>query len=149
MEAAAALVERSAFQAEAARWHMLAIFCGLTFTNAYLWISFSPIAALAEGYYGVSTTSVNALSVVFMLVYAPGSLAAVYIVTRSGLGPSIHLAALLNAAGGWVRYASVFVSRGGGWPLASYAVLLVGQVLVASGSTVSFFVPRSHCAGDC
>ena len=52
-----------------ARWHMLMIFCLLTFTNAFLWIGFAPIVELTEKYYNISSTWVNLLSAIFMIMY--------------------------------------------------------------------------------
>ena len=130
-----------AVRTDPARWHMLLIFCTLTFTNAFLWIAFSPVAALTQSYYGVSLTLVNLLSVIFMLMYLPGSMAAMYTVTKFGLRSGVSIGALLNAGGGWVRYASVFVpARMGGWP-ASYAVLFLGQTLAALGQPMLTNIP--------
>ena len=54
------------------RYHTLAIFCALTLVNAFIWITFAPIAQLSQSYYGVSITGINMLSAVFMVLYGPG-----------------------------------------------------------------------------
>ena len=130
-----------------ARWHMIFIFCLLTFTNAFLWISFAPVAALAGRYYGVDVTYVNLLSVIFMLLYAPGSYLAMYLVTKYGLRTTILTGAVLNAAGAWIRYASVFAVRNAALPAwAGYAVLLLGQSLPAIAQPLFTNVPAKLAA---
>ena len=52
-----------------ARFLTLAIFCSLTFCNAFLWITFAPIASLSSAFYGVGIFEINMLSAVFMLMY--------------------------------------------------------------------------------
>ncbi len=130
-----------------ARWHMIFIFCLLTFTNAFLWISFAPIAALAGRYYAVDVTYVNLLSVIFMLLYAPGSYLAMYLVTKYGLRTTILTGSALNAAGAWVRYASVFAVRDATLPAwAGYAVLLLGQSMPAIAQPLFTNVPAKLAA---
>lgn len=57
-----------AFKAYGARWLMLALFCSVTFTNAYLWICFAPISTMAGEFLGVGSTAVNMLSLSFMIL---------------------------------------------------------------------------------
>ena len=45
------------------RWLMLILFSGLTFTNSFLWISFSSIEVYTAEYFEVSRTEINMLSV--------------------------------------------------------------------------------------
>jgi hypothetical protein len=45
-------------------------------SKSMLWVTFAPIASLAEIYYGVSDTGVNAFSVSYLAAYIPGSVAA-------------------------------------------------------------------------
>ena len=126
------------------RWGMLAIFCSLTFINAVLWICFSPIAVYTQRFYGVSLTAVNMLSVIFMLLYAPGSYLAVHLVgsTPGGLRTCIVVGAVLNAVGAWLRYASAWLApatgAAAGW---GYALLLVGQALPALAQPLFTNVP--------
>ena len=130
------------------RWHMLGIFCVLTFTNAFLWISFSPIVALTERYYGVSATYVNLLSALFMVLYLPGSYLAMYLITKYGLRTSITVGAVLMAIGGWIRYASVYVAKASATPsFFAYVLLLLGQSFPALAQPLFTNVP-AKLAGD-
>ncbi len=46
------------------RWIMLLLFSTLSFTNAMLWITYSPIALMVMKYYNVNAVVVNSLSLV-------------------------------------------------------------------------------------
>lgn len=130
-----------------ARWHMIAIFCLQTFTNAFLWISFAPIVELTQRFYAVDVTFVNMLSVIFMILYAPGSYMAMYTITKYGLRTTILVGASLNAVGAWVRYSSVFVARDEGLPsFFGYAVLLLGQTMPALAQPLFTNVPAKLAA---
>ena len=109
-----------------ARWHMMAIFCAVTLTNAFIWIVFSPIEPYTSVYYGVSETWVNMLSGSFMILYLPGSAIGLWMLNKYGLRLCIVAGAVLNLISGWLRYTSVFIPGPGG-----YAMLLFGQCLAA------------------
>ena len=137
------------YRSYGARWHTLAIFVTQTFSNAFLWISFAPVAELTQRYYGVSVTAVNMLSVIFMILYAPGSYLAMHLITTSGLRRTMVVGALLNAAGSLVRLGSVWAvssssSAGGGG--AGYAVVLVGQALPGLAQPLFTNVPAKLAA---
>jgi len=144
-------VVSSTYKVYRARWHMLAIFCTLTFTNAFLWISFAPIVTLTERFYGVSATYVNLLSALFMVLYLPGSYLAMYLITKYGLRTSITVGAILNAVGSWVRYSSVLVAANsdssGQPPFFAYVLLLFGQSFPALAQPLFTNVP-AKLAGD-
>ena len=141
----------STYKVYRARWHMLAIFCTLTFTNAFLWISFAPIVTLTERFYGVSATYVNLLSALFMVLYLPGSYLAMYLITKYGLRTSITVGAILNAVGSWLRYSSVLVAAQSGSsgqpPFFAYVLLLFGQSFPALAQPLFTNVP-AKLAGD-
>jgi len=64
------------------RWLMLALFCAATMTNAIIWITFAPISAQASVFFDASTFAVNGLSMVFMVMYLPGTLLSSYLLER-------------------------------------------------------------------
>lgn len=69
------------------RWVVLAVFCACTFTNASLWICFAPIQPQASDFFDVNASAVNMLSMVFMLLYFPGSVISSYCMcVRAGGG---------------------------------------------------------------
>ena len=82
------------------------------------------------------------LSVVFMILYAPGSYMAMYTITKYGLRTTILVGASLNAIGAWIRYSSVFAASDPELPsFAGYAVLLLGQTLPALAQPLFTNVP--------
>ena len=110
-----------------ARWHILAIFTVLSTLNGTFWLTFAPIEPIASTYFGVSTTWVNALSAIFMLLYAPGSILSTYATHTTSLRGTMLMAAALMAASGWLRAASAYAGAGAG----AFALLFVGQSLAA------------------
>mmetsp|Transcript_20472 Transcript_20472/g.44528 ORF Transcript_20472/g.44528 Transcript_20472/m.44528 type:complete len:473 (-) Transcript_20472:36-1454(-) len=111
------------------RWAMLTLFCLGTAANAILWITFSPINSLAGDYYGVSSTDINVLSIVFLAAYVPVSILANYINNKLGLRVVIIIGCVLNILSGllhWVSCDSNSESRNHG-----YAICLTGQILGA------------------
>ena len=82
---------------------MLAIFTVLSTLNGTFWLTFAPIEPIASTYFGVSTTWVNALSAIFMLLYAPGSILSTYATHTTSLRGTMLMAAALMAASGWLR----------------------------------------------
>ena len=150
------LLSGETYRVYRARWHMLGIFCLLTFTNAFLWIGFAPIAALAQRYYHVGSahdfTYVNLLSVIFMFLYPPGSYLAMFLITKHGLRYSISLGAALMAVGGWIRYASTWAAatsaaKGAEPSVWGYVLVLAGQSLPALAQPLFTNVP-AKLAGD-
>lgn len=119
-----------------ARWLMLLAYAFGTIANAVLWITFAPVSTLAGQYYGVSTNSINMLSLVFMIGYLPGSLLAGYVFNRWGLQAGMRVGVCFNAAGAALRYLSSDTdtqARTGG-----FIIVLLGQCLGALGQPFSY-----------
>ena len=75
------LIERgTAMKVYPWRWVILAVFCACNFTNAALWICYAPISSQSAEFFDVSNSAVNMLSLVFMILYFPGSLLCSYCV---------------------------------------------------------------------
>jgi FLVCR family MFS transporter 7 len=65
------------------RWYILIVFALLEMANALLWVTFAPISDLTQHYFNIhssygSTTSVNMLANIFLILYAPGSLLGIF-----------------------------------------------------------------------
>jgi len=97
-----------------------------------------------EDRYGVSALAVNMLSLVFMIMYLPGSFLGLYTMERYGMRNSLIVGAVLNALCGWIRYfCDAFVPGDHG----AYAVTMVGQVMGAMAQPIFTNLP-SRIAGD-
>ena len=138
--------QESGYRSYPARWHTLAIFVAQSFINAFLWISFAPVVALTQRYYGVSVTAVNLLSVIFMVLYAPGSYIAMHMITTSGLRRTMVVGVVLNAVGSVVRLGSVWGVASGASGV-GYTMVLVGQALPALAQPMFTNLP-AKLAGD-
>jgi MFS family permease len=99
------------------RFLVLFIFCLSQIANAMPWIAFAPINSLAQQYYGVDANAINMLSVVYMILYIPGSILSLYIYTRFNLKFGIALGMLLTSIGCWIRVHP------------SYGATMVGQII--------------------
>ena len=127
------------------RYHTLAIFSGLTLVNAFLWITFAPIAQLSQSYYGVSISGINMMSGVFMVLYGPGSILASYMLHRWGLRGALVAGACLQGVAGVARYMSTLVSLD--MQGLKFGLVMAGQALAALAQPVFTNVPPK-LAGD-
>lgn len=90
-----------------ARWHMLAIYCGLAATNGFFWISFAPIESPVAKAFGTDAGAVDLLSTSFMILFLPGSVLSLYLLrSRWALRGNLLVSALLMAVGGVLRFAA-------------------------------------------
>ena len=134
-------VQTAQYVPEQCRWPVLVAFSLVNMANSMLWVTFAPIASLAESYYGITDTGVNAFSISYLVAYMPGSLAAlvVYSFRRDGLRRGIVLAAVTTAIGAFLRY---FASS----PKPIYGLMLTGQYLAAFAQPFITNVPPKVAA---
>ena len=64
------------------RWIILLLFCLYSMTNAFQWIQYAIINNIAARYWGVSASSVDWLSMVYMVVYVPLILPATWLIDK-------------------------------------------------------------------
>jgi FLVCR family feline leukemia virus subgroup C receptor-related protein len=122
------------------RWFMLLLFMMLAGSNQLQWITFGPISSVCQEFYDISPFQVNMLSMIFMLVYLPGSfLGARYIDVR-GEREALVLAAFFNALGSGVR------TIGSRADHRSYEMVVIGQVIVSLTQCVVFAMPSKLAA---
>lgn len=103
------------------RWFMLALYGGISFCNGMLWITFSPITTFTEEFFGVTANLVNVLSVVYMVLYIPGSAFASWLYKHYGCRTTLLCAAAGTALSAWIRVIGVADPHNG------YIFLLLGQ----------------------
>lgn len=77
-----------------------------SFVNGMIWISFASITDEAAVYYDLYRTDINYLSLIFMLLYIPGSFLSNWIFSQYQLRYSIIIACTLDAIGTTMRYCS-------------------------------------------
>jgi hypothetical protein len=91
------------------RWYALAIFCALEMANALLWVTFSPISDIAQHYFGSSTyygstTGVNMMANIFLILYTPGTIISVLSMKYLKPRKALLYAGLLTSIGALLRY---------------------------------------------
>jgi len=134
---------RRVYKAYCQRFNVLALYGLSNATNAFIWICFAPIVAQVRERYSVGDFAVNFLSLIFMILYAPGTFLATYVIDRYGLRVCLIVGAALNMVSAWVRYASAFIAD----PHAAFAVLMLGQALGGIAQPIFTNLP-SRIAGD-
>jgi len=116
------------------RWLVLGLFCLSEAVSALLWVTFSPISNLAQdyfgrGYYG-STTSINMLANIFLILYGPGTMLSVYCMKHLKLRATLVLAGSLTLLGAFIRYIAALnndaLCHGD-----VYMLMMIGQSLAA------------------
>jgi MFS transporter, FLVCR family, feline leukemia virus subgroup C receptor-related protein len=108
------------------RWGVLFSFSFSNALNAFLWISFSAIFAQCQALWGVSSLAVTWLSLVFLLLYLPGSIIFSVVIERWGLRAGILLGTALNCLGAVLRYLGALSRTPGG-----FALTMIGQCIAS------------------
>jgi MFS family permease len=107
------------------RWVVLLVFAVNGMLSQIFWINFASINLNVAGYYGVSTTAVDLLSLMFMVVYlVVGPIASIIIDSR-GFRMGAGLGAILTGGFGFLRYFASGPSN--------FALMVVFQIGVAAG----------------
>jgi len=73
------------------RWIVLFTFCLLSFSNAMIWTTFSPIAEITKDKYSIGNFELTSLSLIFMALYPPFSLLSAWVLDIYGLKPAVLL----------------------------------------------------------
>ncbi|KAM9382440.1 choline/ethanolamine transporter FLVCR1 [Phaethornis superciliosus] len=111
------------------RLAVLAVFSCYSLVNAFQWIQYSILSNVFAGFYGVSFTQIDWLSMVYMVAYVPLILPATWLLDARGLRLTALLGAGLNGLGAWMKCASLAPGR---YPitLAAQTVCAVAQVFI-------------------
>lgn len=124
------------YRAYSYRWLILAIFCSLEMANNILWVTFAPISDIVSnyfggGYYG-SSTSVNMMANIYLILYLPGTGLSIFLMKYFNLKRSLEICAALTMFGALIRYIAAFNSNDLGNEN-TYILMLFGQSLAAIG----------------
>jgi FLVCR family MFS transporter 7 len=119
------------------RWFMLAMVVLTTISNVMMWISFSPIADIAEQYYHTSSTVIDVLSTTFLINFVVLSIPTSFMVKQKGLRFSLIAGSTFNMIGGVVRALGDYTST----PSTKLGILFLGQILAAVSQPVIVSCP--------
>uniref|UniRef100_A0A0B7A656 Major facilitator superfamily (MFS) profile domain-containing protein n=1 Tax=Arion vulgaris TaxID=1028688 RepID=A0A0B7A656_9EUPU len=128
------------------RWLNLILFCLYSFSNSFQWIHLNIISDSLSTYYNQSlpndtfqrNSTIDWLSMVYMLAYIPLILPASWILNKMGLRFCCICGSMLNAAGAWLKCASVSPDR--------FALLMFAQTICAMGQVWVLGIPARLAA---
>ena len=107
----------------------LATLCRL---NAVLWISFAAIDKETGVYFGVSVEAVNWLAIIFQVLYLPGTVFALYLLSATSLRRALLLGASMGLVSAAIRLLSSFFV-GASYPsYTAYSICFVAQIIGAT-----------------
>lgn len=109
--------------ASAYRWVILLTIVPIIMSTEIMWLSIAPISSMATKFYGVSSFSIDMLSVSYMIMFILFSMPASWIVDRFGYRYSLIIGAVLTAVFGVVR--AVYAEN--------FTVVLIAQFIIAIG----------------
>jgi predicted MFS family arabinose efflux permease len=87
-------------------------------------MTFVPIESETATFFNITSTEVNALAIVFLFLYVPGTVVSILAYRRFSMRNGMIIGALLNL-GVWIRL-SALIS-----PKRSYPILMLGQIFAA------------------
>lgn len=105
------------------RWVVLFAVFPMIISTEIMWLSIAPVSSVAQQFYGVSATSIDLLSISYMIMFIAFSIPAAWAIDRFGFRPSLIVGALLTAVFGLTRAA--FAD--------SFTIVLIAQFLIALG----------------
>lgn len=90
-------------------YYVLVTFCLLSFVNAWIWITWSPLTPYPMSLFweDVTASEINELSSQFMYIYIYFIFPALYILHRYGLKVGLRIGASLNMIGSIIRFLGV------------------------------------------
>ncbi|KAK9412034.1 feline leukemia virus subgroup C receptor-related protein 1 [Crotalus adamanteus] len=86
---------------------VLAVFSCYSLVNAFQWIQYSILTSVFTGYYNVTSSEIDWLSMSYMVTYVPLIFPATWFLDTSGLRFTALLGSGLNCLGAWIKCASI------------------------------------------
>jgi MFS family permease len=112
--------------------------------NAAMWICFAPVENFTQARFGVGPFAVNMLSLVFMILYLPGSVLSVFLMERYGMRATLIVGAVLNTLCALVRWlGAAYITD----PAVSFGVVMLGQIIGGIAQPIFSNLP-SRISGD-
>jgi MFS family permease len=125
------------------------MFSMLTSSNAIQWIMYATIPDAAKAAFGLSTSELNMLSSVYMIVFIPGFLVSCSVVERMSLRVCLVAGCLLNVAGAALKLGLAVAMPHYAVLIAAQCVLAVAQIFLLSAPPLvadEWFPPQQRAA---
>jgi FLVCR family MFS transporter 7 len=113
------------------RWVHLLVYVLANFANSISSITFAPIESNTAQFFGITTTQVNVLAVVFLFLYVAGTILSIWVYRLLSLRVGLIVGSVLNL-GVVIRLFALISPKNG------YPALVIGQIL--SSFAQPFFV---------
>ena len=126
------------YQVYSVRWLVLSSFSVSNAFNAFLWITFASIFDQCSALWGLPSSYINGLSLVFLLLFLPGTVLTSFCVERYGVRAALVVGTALNCIGAWVRWTGALASSTR--PL-GFALVMLGQCLAGFGQPLFTNLP--------
>ncbi|XP_028295813.1 choline/ethanolamine transporter flvcr2b isoform X2 [Gouania willdenowi] len=88
------------------RWVIVLLFSCYSLSNSYQWIQYGIISNIFVKFYGVSSFTIDWMSMIYMLTYIPFIFPVTWLLDKKGLRVIALVATGLNCAGTWIKVAS-------------------------------------------
>ena len=115
------------------RWIIVILYSSYAMINQFQWISYSTITDKVAVFYDVPATTVDWLSMIFMLVYIPLIFPATWLLDKKGLRLTAILGSGINFLGAAIKCFSPYSNR--------FAVTFVGQTIAAIAQVFMLGIP--------
>lgn len=88
------------------RWLMLLVFGTVSASNASMWLQYSIIGNIFMSFYDVDSSTIDWLSTIYLLTYAPLVLPVLWLLDARGIREVVLVGSALNCIGAWVKIGS-------------------------------------------
>lgn len=105
------------------------IFCCASFGSALGWLSYAPIADIAESHFDVGPGFINLIGNLFLILYVPGSILSLWVTEAHGLSANIVTGIWLSFFMCLIKWIATLVPD----PHTGFALTVLGQVVGAAG----------------
>ncbi|XP_068948033.1 heme transporter FLVCR2 [Petaurus breviceps papuanus] len=119
------------------RWVIVLLFSSYSLCNAFQWIQYGAVSNVFTHFYGVSSFSIDCLSMSFMVTYIPLLFPVAYLLEKYGLRTVALSGSFLNCLGAWVKVGSLKPNL--------FAITALGQFICATAQVFILGMP-SHLA---
>ena len=107
------------------------------------WLTYAPVSTTSAEYFGVSISTINWLSTLFLFAFVVATPAVMYTLNRGGPKPSIVAASGLILVGNWVRYAGARAREDGNTG-GIFGIVLFGQILIGFAQPFVLAAPTRY-----
>ncbi|XP_074091785.1 choline/ethanolamine transporter FLVCR2 [Macrotis lagotis] len=120
------------------RWVVVLLFSSYSLCNAFQWIQYGAVNNVFVRFYGVSTFSIDWLSMCFMVTYIPLLFPVAFLLEKYGLRTIALLGSALNCLGAWVKLGSLKPNL--------FPVTMLGQCICAVAQVFILGMPSRIAA---